>query len=56
MNGPLHPISPLGPFKKWGVDLMRPLPMIMRRHPFIMAAINFITKFAKIRALKFSPK
>jgi hypothetical protein len=24
MNGLLHPIPPLGPFEKWGIDLMGP--------------------------------
>jgi hypothetical protein len=28
MNGLLHPIPPLGPFEKWGIDLLRPLLMI----------------------------
>jgi hypothetical protein len=25
MSGPLHPIPPLGPFKRWGIDLIRSL-------------------------------
>jgi len=25
MSGLLHPIPPLGPFEKWGIDLMGPL-------------------------------
>jgi hypothetical protein len=32
VSGLLHPIPPLGPFEKWGIDLMGPLPMIKRRH------------------------
>ncbi len=32
MNGPLHPIPPLGLFEKWGINLMGPLPMIRREH------------------------
>jgi hypothetical protein len=32
MSGPLHPIPPLGPFEKWGIDLMGPLPMTKRGH------------------------
>jgi hypothetical protein len=28
MSGPLHFISPLGPFEKWGIDLMGPLLVI----------------------------
>jgi hypothetical protein len=56
MNGPLHPIPPLGPFQKWGVDLMGPLPVTRKGHRFIVVTINYITKFAKIRALKSSLK
>jgi hypothetical protein len=32
ISGPLHPIPPLGPFEKWGVDLMGSLPMTRRGH------------------------
>jgi len=32
VNGPLHPIPPLRPFEKWGIDLMGPLPMTRRGH------------------------
>ena len=27
VSGNLHPIPPLGPFEKWGIDLMGPLPV-----------------------------
>jgi hypothetical protein len=46
MNGLLHPIPPLGPFKKWGIDVMGPLLVIRRRHRFIVVATNYFTKFA----------
>jgi hypothetical protein len=52
MSGLLHPIPPLGPFEKWGIDLMGPLPMIRRGHQFIVVAINYFTKFVKVHALK----
>jgi hypothetical protein len=32
MNGPLHPIPPLGLVEKWGIDLMGPLSVIKKRH------------------------
>jgi len=32
MSGPLHPIPPLRPFEKWGIDLMGPLLMIGKGH------------------------
>jgi hypothetical protein len=56
MNALLHLISPLGPFEKWGVNLMGPLPMIKRRHQYIMVATNYRTKFTEVHALKSSMK
>jgi hypothetical protein len=29
---PFTPIPFLGPFEKWGIDFMGPLPVIKRRH------------------------
>ncbi len=52
MNGPLHPIPPLGPFEKWGINLMGPLPMTRKGHRFIVVATDYRTKFAEVRALK----
>ncbi len=52
VSGPLHPIPPLGPFEKWGIGLMGPLPMIGRGHQFIIIATDYLTKFAEVRALK----
>jgi len=52
VNDPLHPIPPLGPFEKWGINLMGPLPMTRKGHQFIAVAADYLTKFAKIRALK----
>jgi len=56
VSGPLHPIPRLGPSEKWGIDLMGPLPMTRRGHRFIVVAIDYLTKFAKVRALKSSVK
>jgi hypothetical protein len=56
MSGPLHPIPPLGPFEKLGINLMGPLPMTRRGHRFIVVAIDYFTKFVKVRALKSSVK
>jgi len=51
-DGLLHPISPLGPFEKWEVNLMGPFPVTMIGHRFIMVATNYLIRFAKIHALK----
>jgi hypothetical protein len=48
----LHPISLLGPFEKKGIDLMGPLLVTKRGHRFIVVAIDYFTKFAKVRTLK----
>jgi hypothetical protein len=56
VNGLLYPIPPLGTFEKWGIDLMGPLPMTRKGHQFIVVATNYLTKFAKVRALKSSVK
>jgi transposase InsO family protein len=56
VSGLLHPIPPLGPFEKWGIDLMGPLPMTKRGHRFIVVATDYLTKFAEVRALKSSVK
>jgi hypothetical protein len=56
VNGFLHPIPPLGPFEKWGIDLMGPLPMNRRGHRFIVIATDCLTKFVEVRALKSSVK
>lgn len=42
VNGVLHPIPPLGRFKKWGIDLMGPLPVTRRGHRFIVVATLII--------------
>ncbi len=56
VSGPLHPIPPLGPFEKWGINLMGPLAMTKRGHRFIVVITNYFTKFVEVRALKSSVK
>ncbi len=56
MNGPLHPTPTLGPFEKWGIDLMGPLLVIRKGHQFIVIAIEYLTKFVEACALKSSMK
>jgi hypothetical protein len=54
--GLLHPIPLVGPFEKWGIDLMRSLPLMKKGHRFIVVATYYLTKFAEVHALKFSMK
>jgi len=56
VNGPLHPILPLGPFEKWGIDLMGPLPVTRKGNQFIVVVTNYLIKFVEVRALKFVVK
>ncbi len=53
---PLHPIPPLGAFEKWGIDLMGPLPITTRANKFLVAATNYLTKWAEVMPLKTSKK
>ncbi len=52
MNVLLQPIPPLGPFEKWGVNLMGSLLVIRKGHQFIVVIKNHFTKFVKVHALK----
>ncbi len=56
MSGLLHPIPPLGPFEKWGIDLMGLLAVTKIGHQFIVVATKYLTKFAEVCPLKFSVK
>jgi hypothetical protein len=49
---PFTSIPPLGPFEKWGIDLMGPLPMIRKGHQLIVVSTDYLTKFTEVHALK----
>jgi hypothetical protein len=55
-SGNLHLFFSLGPFEKWGIDLMGHLSVIKKGHRFIVVATDYLTKFVKVRALKTSVK
>jgi hypothetical protein len=42
----------LGPFEKWGVNLIRLLPMTKWGHQFIIATIDYLTMFVIVQSLK----
>jgi len=52
VSGPLYPIPPLGPFEKWGIDLMGPLLVTKRGHQFIVVTTYYLKKFVEVCALK----
>eukprot|EP00249_Psilotum_nudum_P025170 c29402_g1_i1 orf=3-920(-) len=51
-QSPLHPIPPLGPFEKWGIDFVGPLHITPRRNQFILVATDYLTKWVEARPLK----
>jgi hypothetical protein len=53
VSGFLHPIPRSGPFEKWVTDLIGPLLVMRRGHRFIVVAIDYLTKFVGVCALKF---
>jgi hypothetical protein len=44
--------APLGPFEKWGVDLMGPLLVTSKWHWFIVVVTYYLIKFVEVRVLK----
>jgi hypothetical protein len=49
---PLHLIPPLGAFEKWGIDLKGPLLIAPQANKFLVVAIDYFTKWAKVKPLK----
>jgi hypothetical protein len=43
----LNPIFPTGPFEKWGVDFVGPLPKTQRRNQYLIVATDYLTKWAE---------
>ena len=44
---PLHPVIPIGPFAKWGIDFMMCNPHSAGGHAYIIVAVEYFTKWAK---------
>ena len=49
--GPLQPIQPLAPFMKWEINFMVPFKH-SSIYKYIVAVIDYVTKWVKARALK----
>jgi hypothetical protein len=45
---PLHPVVFIGPFSKWGIDFMTCNPHSARGHGYIIVAVDYFTKWAKV--------
>jgi hypothetical protein len=44
---PLHLVVSVGPFEKWGIDLMTCHPHLARGHGYIIVAIDYFTKWVE---------
>jgi hypothetical protein len=44
---PLHPVVSVGPFEKWGIDLMTCHPHSAGGHGYIIVAVDYFTKWAE---------
>lgn len=51
-HGELHPITPTGPFDKWGVDFVGPLPKSARKNQYLIVATDYMTKWAEALPVK----
>jgi hypothetical protein len=56
VHASLHPILPLGAFEKWGINLMGPFPITQQNYRFLVVAIDYFTRCAKLKPFKTSKK
>ena len=47
IHGPQHPITSFGPFEKWGIDAIWPLPRTARGKEYIIVGVGYMTRWAK---------
>ena len=46
-HGPKQPITSFGPFEKWGIDAIGPLPRTAGRKEYIIVGVNYMTIWAE---------
>lgn len=51
-HGEFHPIIPIGPFEKWGVDFVRPLPKTQHKNQYLIVATDYLTKWSEAQPVK----
>jgi len=50
IRGPIHQIIAFGPFQKWGLDFVGPLPRSSTGHVYILVATDYMTRWAEAKA------
>ena len=45
--GPQQPITSFGPFEKWGIDAIGPLPRTVAGKEYIIVGVDYMTRWAK---------
>jgi hypothetical protein len=48
---PLQSIEPIGTMKKWGIDLVGPLPRTPQGNEWIVVAVDYLTKWSEVKAI-----
>jgi hypothetical protein len=52
----LNLVFPTGPFEKWGVDFVGPLPKTQRRNQYLIVATDYLTKWAEAAPVRKADK
>ena len=47
----MTPITAPWPFAQWGLDIIRPFPIVVRQLKFLIAGIDYFTKWVEVEAL-----
>ena len=48
VHGPQQPIASFGPFEKWGIDAIGPLPRTAARKEYIIMGVDYMTRWQKL--------
>ena len=49
---PLQSITPIGTMRKWGIDMVGPLPRTQNGNEWLVVAIDYLTKWPEAKAVK----
>ena len=51
VHGPRQPIIADGPFERWGIDAMGPLPRTANGKVYLLVAIDYMTKWVEAQSV-----